>query len=183
MSHRAKPGDSQAPQQELPGGTGLEPTTEQCGVWARPPSSAATSQRFSYQSYASDGGQIQEQGQIRPVAWFSGHGRELTLAPQASTLGPAWCSCMFLGTPRDGLLGNTVAASLCRAFLQLPERGWPAAVALLIQCASPVPGTPVPVHGPPKASFSKETDPRPSKFLQPPGPLSSCPVQEGTALS
>lgn len=68
------------------------------------------------------GDRPQQQGQIRPVAWFLGHGRELTLAPQASTLGPAWCSCMFLGTPRDGLLGNTVAASLCRASLQLPER-------------------------------------------------------------
>lgn len=127
VSHRAKPGDNQAPQQELPGGTGLEPTAEQCGVGARPPSSAATSQHFSYQSCASDGEQTQEQGQIRPVAWFSGHGRELTLVPQASTLGPAWCSCMFRGTPRDVLLGNSVAASLCRAFLQLPEQGWPAA--------------------------------------------------------
>lgn len=69
-----------------PGGTGLEPTTEQCGVGTR---SAVTSQRFTYQSCASDGGQAQEQGQLRPTAWLSGHGRELTLAPLASTLGPA----------------------------------------------------------------------------------------------
>lgn len=119
VPHRVKSGDSQTPQQELAWGTRLEPTTEQNSVVTTAP---ATNQPFSYQSCASDEGQAQEQGQMRPVAWFSSHGRELTLAPQASTLGPAWCSCMFLGTPRDGLLGNTVAASLCRAFLQLPER-------------------------------------------------------------
>lgn len=91
--------------------------------------SAHTSQHLSCQSSASNGDRPQEQGQIRPVAWFCGHGRELTLAFQASTLGGAWCSCMSLGTPRDGLIGNTVVSSLCRAFL--PAAGEPGRLPVL----------------------------------------------------
>lgn len=143
--------------------------------------STCTSQHFSGQSLASDGDRPQEQGQIRPVAWFCSHGRELTLAPQASTLGRGWCSCVFLGTPRDGLLGNTLA-SLCRAFLPA-ARAWPAAGALLVGCASPSPSTLAPARGPLRASFSEETDPRPSKFLQPPGPISSCPGRHSLSLA
>lgn len=63
------------------------------------------------------------------------------------------------------------------------QRVWPAAGALLVGCASPSPSTLAPARGPLRASFSEETDPRPSKFLQPPGPISSCPGRHSLSLA
>lgn len=63
------------------------------------------------------------------------------------------------------------------------QRAWPAAGALLVGCASPSPSTLAPARGPLRVSFSEETDPRPSKSLQPPGPISSCPGRHSLSLA
>lgn len=67
-------------------------------------------------------------------------------------------------------------------FFQLPES--------LARCpcftgrmCAPSPSTLALARGPLRDSFSEETDPRPSKFLQPPGPISSCPGRHSHSLA
>lgn len=173
VPHRAMPGDSQPPQQEPACGTGLEPTTEQCGVGTRPPVQPPASASHTSLVHLMGG---RPRNRVSSGLWPGSAAMAVSShwlpwpAPLAQP-GAAACSWERLEMGCLGTLWLRRYAGLSSSC----QRGWPAASALLIQCVSPTPRTPVPVRRPPRASFPEETDPRPSKFLQPPGPLSSCP--------
>lgn len=75
---------------------------------------------------------------------------------------------VFLGTPRDRLLGNRRCHA--RLFLQADQGG---PVPQATECG------PSPAPCPPRPRFSEGTDSRPSRFLPAPGPLWSCPRNAG----
>lgn len=158
--------------QSWPGGTRLEPTTEQRGVSARPPvQPPASASHTSLVHLMGD----RPRNRVRSGLWPGSAAMVMSShwlprpAPLAQP-GAAACSWERLEMGCLGTLWLRRYAGLSSSC----QRGWPAAGALLIQCVSPAPRTPVPVHGPPRANSSEKTDPRLSKFLQPPGTHSSC---------